>query len=132
MPYYNKSKKSKSKWVSYNNYYNNPYENAYAYHDIDMHHDEIAWEIEKNGLSNLRYVMTRYELKHHEINAPGFKHKSKVKIISVFGDDEKEIELTVNNSEDYVNEFAVAISPYLQYQLGYDFQYNTVRVENIS
>lgn len=73
-----------------------------AYLDIDEHKEEILKQIKENNLENYKYIIPNEKMKKGEVNYPGI-NKSVVVINNK--------EYKVNNSEQYVNEFGVAMNP---------------------
>lgn len=88
----------------------------YAYHDIDMHKDEIIGQMKYWHVENMKYVIPNNNVKHGEINIPNYKNK-KIFILDK--------EFTVNNTENYVNEFGIAMNP----DDCNDFKYSIVEVK---
>ena len=97
----------------------------YAYHDIDMHKDEILQNREKAGISNMKYVIPSKEIGKNEISVTGFKNGSKVNIKDINGNN---LTLVVNNKENIVNEFGVAINPLSYKDNEHNFNYDIVEV----
>ena len=73
-----------------------------AYLDIDEHKEEILKQIKENNLENYKYIIPNEKMKIGEVNYPGI-NKSVVVINNK--------EYKVNNSEQYVNEFGIAMNP---------------------
>ena len=73
-----------------------------AYLDIDEHKEEILKQIKENNLENYKYIIPNEKIKKGEINYPRCS-KSKIVI--------ENKEYIVNNSEQYVNEFGIAMNP---------------------
>lgn len=88
----------------------------YAHHDIDMHKDEIIGQMKYWHVENMKYVIPNNNVKRGEINILNYKNK-KIFILDK--------EFTVNNTENYVNEFGIAMNP----DDCNDFKYSIVEVK---
>lgn len=79
-----------------------------------------------------RFVITNNDLKEGEVNAPGFKNGTKIRISKVPGVGSIDyVDLVVNNKPDCVESCAVAVSPKLAKKCGYDFNYDIVTITQI-
>lgn len=99
MMQYSRKTYNKKKYVPYSKS-NETY--TYAFHDIDDHKDEILGQVHYWHLENYKYIIPNNNLKQGEVNYPGFD-KDK---IFVNGKEYK-----INNKEQYVNEFGIAMNP---------------------
>lgn len=115
----------------YNNYYNKQEtEYNYVYHDIEMHIDEIERNIIYAGLQNYKFIMSCKDIKKGFVNAPGYEDGEDLKIFITNGDNPiKILELTIDNSEELVSEFGIAVNPEDIKESGYDLNYDIVSVE---
>ena len=113
--------------------YNNPYKNEttyYAYHDIFEHKDEIIHEQRVNDLRMFKYVISNESIKIGRVNAPGYPDGSRISIYKVPGCGSIDgVSMIVDNSENVVNEFAIAMHPQDVKLCGYDWSYDIVQVE---
>ena len=89
--------------------YKKPYKPSYnsgpstfAYHDIDANKDQILGQIAYWHVENFKYIIPNSNVKSGEVNYPGF-NKPKIFINGK--------EYKINNTEQYVNEFGIAMNP---------------------
>ena len=75
---------------------------TYAYHDIDEHQEQIKGQIAYWHLENYRYIIPNPKVNPGEVNIINYD-KPKIFINGK--------EFIVNNSEQYVNEFGIAMNP---------------------
>ena len=100
MPYYKKK--------TYKKTYNKqpaaftPCPDTYAYHDIDANKQYILNSIKYWHVENYKYIIPNSNVKSGEVNYPGFD-KPKIFINGK--------EYKINNSEQFVNEFGIAMNP---------------------
>lgn len=73
-----------------------------AYLDIDEHKEDILKQIKENNLENYKYIIPNEKMKKGEVNYPRIN-----KLVVVINNKEYK----VNNLEQYVNEFGVAMNP---------------------
>lgn len=97
MPYYKKKTYKKPYKPTYNS---GP--DTFAYHDIDANKEQILSQVKYWHLENYRYIIPNNNIKPGEVNYPGFD-KTKIFINGK--------EFKVNNSEQFVNEFGIAMNP---------------------
>lgn len=95
--------------MSYNKKYKKPYKPSYnsgsstfAYHDIDANKEAILGQIKYWHVENFKYIIPSNNVKKGEVNYPGFD-KPKIFINGK--------EYKINNSEQFVNEFGIAMNP---------------------
>lgn len=93
--------KKKTSYKSYKPTYNKGPE-TYAYHDIDANKDQILSQVKYWHVENFRYIIPNANVKHGEVNIINY-NKPKIFINGK--------EFIVNNSEQYVNEFGIAMNP---------------------
>lgn len=119
MPYYKKKTYKKSYNKQPTTYTLCP--DTYAYHDIDEHKYEILGQIAYWHVEDYRYVIPNNNVKPGEINIvmPDVCNGNTIKIYDT--------EYIVNNTEQFVNEFGVAMNP----NDCNNFKYDTVKVESI-
>lgn len=93
----------------------------FAYHDIDEHKYEILGQIAYWYVEDYRYVIPNNNVKPGEVNIvmPDVYNGNTIKIYDT--------EYIVNNTEQFVNEFGVAMNP----NDCNNFKYDTVKVESI-
>lgn len=96
------TKRSKSSTKSTKSILSNINFDVTAYLDIDEHKEEILKQIKENNLENYKYIIPNEKMKKGEVNYSGI-NKSVVVINNK--------KYKVNNSEQYVNEFGVAMNP---------------------
>ena len=101
---YSRKTYNKKKYIPYSKS-NETY--TYAFHDIDMHKEEIMENMHCFDLDNYFYCICNPDIKPNEINAPEFEDGRKIFLTNGY---HSEI-LIVNNSEKYVSPFAVAVNP---------------------
>lgn len=95
MPYYKKKK------TTYKPSYNKG-PDTFAYHDIDANKEVILGQIKYWHVENFKYIIPSNNIKKGEVNYPGFD-KPKIFINGK--------EYKINNSEQFVNEFGIAMNP---------------------
>ena len=119
MPYY--KKKTYKKGYNKQSTTYTPCPDTYAYHDIDEHKYEILGQIAYWHVEDYRYVIPNNNVKPGEINIvmPDVYNGNTIKI--------HDTEYIVNNTEQFVNEFGVAMNP----NDCNNFKYDTVKVESI-
>ena len=91
--------------------YQKKQDNYYAYHDIDEHKNQILSQIKYWHVENMKYVIPNINIKPGEVNFP-FCDKIKIIIANR--------EFVVNNTENYVNEFGIAMNPIDCQEFKYD------------
>ena len=93
----------------------------YAYHDIDANKEQILGQIAYWHVEDYRYVIPNNNVKPGEINIvmPDVYNGNAIKIYNT--------EYIVNNTEQFVNEFGVAMNP----NDCNKFKYDIVKVESI-
>lgn len=125
--------------MSFYNYQNDSID-YYAYHDIDMHKEEIKRNIAKDHMENYRYaVMVRkdildlFELAPDQCMLPGYSPMTKIRVNKVFGDSEisSPVLTVIYISNSIVNEFCIALHPKIQTEMGLDFDGDIVRIEEV-
>ena len=118
MMQYSRKTYNKKKYIPYSKS-NETY--TYAFHDIDEHKYEILGQIAYWHVEDYRYVIPNNNIKPGEINIvmPDVCNGNTIKIYNT--------EYIVNNMEQFVNEFGVAMNP----NDCNNFKYNTVKVESI-
>ena len=108
--------------------YKKPYKPTYnsgpstfAYHDIDANKEQILGQIAYWHVEDYRYVIPNNNVKPGEINIvmPDVYNGNAIKIYNT--------EYIVNNTEQFVNEFGVAMNP----NDCNKFKYDIVKVESI-
>ena len=109
MPYYKKKK------TSYKPNYNQNNNSYFMFHDIDANKEAILGQVKYWHLENYRYIIPNNNVKPGEINIMNY-NKPKIFINGK--------EFKVNNSEQFVNEFGIAMNP-IDCQ---EFKYSSVSV----
>ena len=116
---YNRKTYNKKKYTPYYSKSNETH--YYAFHDIDEHKYEILGQIAYWHVEDYRYVIPNNNVKPGEVNIimPDVCNGNTIKIYDT--------EYIVNNAEQFVNEFGVAMNP----NDCNNFKYDTVKVESI-
>lgn len=131
MKKYYKGKYGSNKNKQFNGYPSqNNAPSYYAFHDIDMHKDEIDYNIRHNQLGNYKFVMSNPSVKIGRVNAPGYPDGKRLRIYKVPGCGPIDgVTMIIDNSENFVNEYGICLNPEDVKTCGYDWSYDTVQVE---
>lgn len=129
---YYKNKYGAKKKKTYGGYPSQNYSGPsyYAFHDIDMHKEEIDYNIRSEGMENYKFVISNPSIKMGRVNAPGYPNGKKLRIFKSGNYNLLDaIVMTVDNSENLVNEYGICINPKDAKTGGYDWNWDIAQVE---